>query len=80
MCSYAFKALWQAVEARGEYCIVVLSIVVIVNLSTVPLFLKTIHIPHARTTVVSPYAVVVFSHCNEQYLNTEVRPLESKLD
>lgn len=50
------------------------------KLSTVPLFLKTIHIPHSRTPVVSPYVVVMFSHCNEQYLNTEVRltPLDSK--
>lgn len=54
------------VEARGE--------------STVPLFLKTKHAPHARTAVVSPTAVTVSSHCNEQYLNTEVRltPLDSK--
>lgn len=48
-------------------------IVVIMNLSTVPLFLKTIHIPHARTPVVSPRAVAVFSRCNEQYLNAEAR-------
>lgn len=40
-------------------------IVVVMNLSTVPLFLKTIHIPHARTPVGSPYVVVVFSLCNE---------------
>lgn len=55
-------------------------IVAIMNLSTVPLFLKTIYIPHARTPVVCPYVVIVFPHCNEQYLNTEARltPLDSK--
>lgn len=44
-----------------------------INPSTVPLLLKTIHIPHARTPVVSLYAVAVFTHFNEQYLNTEAR-------
>lgn len=34
--------------------------VAIMNPSPVPLFLKTIHIPHAWTPVVSPYVVVVF--------------------
>lgn len=34
--------------------------IAIMNPSTVPLFLKTIHIPHAWTLVVSPYVVVVF--------------------
>lgn len=47
--------------------------VVIIKPSTVPLCLKTIRIPHARTPVVSRRVVVVFSHCNEQYLNAEAR-------
>lgn len=43
------------------------------NFPHVPLFLKTMQISHVRTPVVSPYVVVVFSKCNEQCLNPEVR-------
>lgn len=47
--------------------------VVIMCLSTVSLFLKTIHIPHALAPVVSLAVAVVFSRCNEQCLNKEAR-------